>query len=163
MKLTSDLTEISVRIEKESDLYDPFDPKGELLSSGVMSYIMDRYSEVPLGKRATITFFCSEDIDKERAVSAYRRRLETLRDVNRRDRKVLRLDMARLYIIGGIIIAAGLILKAFLDELPMEIVSIMGTFAVWEATSILLTKTPRNTIDNKKLEVLSEAELIFKK
>ena len=164
MKLiTTDFTEVKVFVEKESDLYDRFDPEEDMISADVMSYILDRYGEEALAKKARIVFVCGEDIDEERARASFRSRVETLQTVNRRERKVNRLDMTRLYVIGGIIIAAGIVLKAFMDEFPMEIVSIVGTFAVWEASSILLTKNPRNTVAKKRLETLANAELVFER
>ena len=71
--------------------------------------------------------------------------------------------MLRLLVIGLIFVAAGILLSAGLDSILLELLSIVGSFAVWEAANIWIVENPEIKLRERFLRRLMETEIIVDK
>ena len=146
--------EIKLRIRNEDELYNPFDEDRQVLSDDVLSYVMDRYDEKQFGEAVSIRIVSDGDIDWENAAAAFRRKIDARLLINAKDRKKNNAKMLRLFLIGLAFVAVGIALSVRLDAVPTEFLSIIGSFAVWEAANIWIVQNPQNKTDEPKLHVL---------
>jgi hypothetical protein len=153
--------EIKLRIHDENELYNRFDEDRQVLSDDVISYITDRFDERKLGSRIRIKIISDEPLDEENVKSAFMRSADALKSLNRKQRLLNNGKMIRLLIIGVALLAIGIVLTISLDQLPLALISAVGTFAVWEAASICLVKNPENTAARQRIEKLRDAEMEF--
>ena len=153
--------EIKLRIHDENELYSRFDEDRQVLSDDVISYISDRFDERKLGSRIRIKIISDEPLDEENVKSAFMRSADALKSLNKKQRLLNNGKMIRLLIIGVALLAIGILLTISLDQLPLALISAVGTFAVWEAASICLVKNPENTAARQRIEKLRDAEMEF--
>ncbi|MBQ4249935.1 MAG: hypothetical protein II705_07845 [Clostridia bacterium] len=153
--------EIKLRIHDENELYNRFDEDRQVLSDDVISYITDRFDERKLGSRIRIKIISDEPLNEENVKSAFMRSADALKSLNRKQRLLNNGKMIRLLIIGVALLAIGIVLTISLDQLPLALISAVGTFAVWEAASICLVKNPENTAARQRIEKLRDAEMEF--
>ena len=155
-----DMFEIKVMINDEKDLYNRFDPDEMTLSSDVVSYIYNRYSEKEFGKKVLLRIEGAE-VDEDHFKKIMRQVAETEYAKTEREKKINFAKQLRLFIIGLILIVAGIILKSCFTEIPLEIISIVGTFAIWESANIWLVKRPELNLRMRKIRYLSKGEIVF--
>ena len=153
--------EIKLRIHDENELYSRFDEDRQVLSDDVISYISDRFDERKLGSRIRVKIISDEPLDEENVKSAFMRSADALKSLNKKQRLLNNGKMIRLLIIGVALLAIGIVLTISLDQLPLALISAVGTFAVWEAASICLVKNPENTAARQRIEKLRDAEMEF--
>jgi hypothetical protein len=153
--------EIKLRIHDENELYSRFDEDRQVLSDDVISYISDRFDERKLGSRIRVKIISDEPLDEENVKSAFMRSADALKSLNRKQRLLNNGKMIRLLIIGVALLAIGIVLTISLDQLPLALISAVGTFAVWEAASICLVKNPENTAARQRIEKLRDSEIEF--
>ena len=65
--------------------------------------------------------------------------------------------------IGIAFIAVWLVLSAFTGTVIAEVLSIIGSFAVWEAANIWIIDRPEMRLTRMRLKKLMETEVIFTK
>ncbi len=153
--------EIKLRIHDENELYSRFDEDRQVLSDDVISYISDRFDERKLGSRIRVKIISDEPLDEENVKSAFMRSADALKSLNKKQRLLNNGKMIRLLIIGVALLAIGIVLTISLDQLPLALISAVGTFAVWEAASICLVKNPENTAARQRIEKLRDSEIEF--
>ena len=78
-----------------------------------------------------------------------------------REKRCNTLKQIRLLILGTFFISVWLISSAFLDGIWPEVLSIIGSFAIWEASNIWIMDNPKLTLERKRLTSLKEAEITF--
>lgn len=150
--------EIKVRVADESELYNPFDPDKLTLNEDLLQYLVNRYSEKELGKQTALAFVGAA-IDGNHLKAALRRHVESELEKNRREKKLNYAKQLRLFLIGVAFIAADIALKQALPSIPVEILSIIGSFAVWEAANIWIVENPGLDFQKRRFRKLLEAEI----
>ena len=145
--------EIRIHIDDESELYNPFDESKSMLSDDLLSYLQERYTEKDFRKRAVL-IFSGARIDGDNLRSALHRYVEAELDMIRRKKRFNFLKQLRLFIIGIVFVAAGIVLGNYLDSVPLEILSIIGSFAVWEAANIWIVENPTIRLQSRLNEKL---------
>ena len=153
--------EIKIHINDESELYNSFDESKSTLNESLLSYLQDRYTEKEFGKRAVLVFSGAE-INENHLRAALRRHVEAELDQINRKKKFNFLKQLRLFLIGLVFIAAGIIFGSYLNSIPLEILSIIGSFAVWEAANIWIVENPTVRLQKRLNEKLLEAEIVIK-
>lgn len=58
--------ERNVKVEKEADLYNAFDPNGIVLNDELIDYIIDRYREKDFQERPVLRITCDTQIDRQK-------------------------------------------------------------------------------------------------
>ena len=150
--------EIRVRVADESELYNPFDPDKLTLNEDLLQYLVNRYSERELGKPTSLVFVGAA-IDGKHLKAALRRHVESELEKNRREKKLNYAKQLRLFLIGLAFVTAGILLGQVLEAVPVEILSIIGSFAVWEAANIWIVENPGLDFQKRRFRKLLEAEI----
>ena len=156
-----DMFEIGIHINDEGELYNSFDESKTTLNENLLSYLQERYVEKEFGKRAVL-IFSGAKIDEDNLRAALRHHVEAELDRIKRKKKFNFLKQLRLFLIGLVFVAAGLILGNVLNSIPVEILSIIGSFAVWEAANIWIVENPTIRLQKRLNEKLLEAKIIIK-
>ena len=155
---------IQLLIEKESDLYNPYDPSQRRINEGVYHYLKSYCSPLEASKHVhdTLQIITDSPIDADRFQEVLHDAVE--RDIAEFDRQIARNNRRAIWesILGVLFCALGIMLTAYLDDLLMTIISLLGTMGVKDAITIKTTfnhdlknlKERLNTIRDIKLEVV---------
>jgi hypothetical protein len=153
-----DTFEIKIHIDDEQDLYNSFDESRTVLNDDLLSYIEERYTEKEIGKKLVLIFSGAE-MDEENLISALRHHLEMDLEQIERSKRVNFIRQLRLFLIGVVFVAAGIILDKYLDSIPVEIISVIGSFSLWEAANIWIVENPDLRLRKMLNEWLMKAEV----
>lgn len=143
-----------IRIRSEEELYNRFDPAQTRLSSDAYSYLKSLYSEMSVEERRDdiLKIECPGPVDIQKAENAIHASIG--RDIAEYDRqlKINKVKMVRLYVIGIALIVVGFVLAVTLDKLILEVISIVGSMAVKDASTIQIQNNPEIRLKKKLLE-----------
>ena len=160
--------EIKIRIHEESDFFSPFDPDQRLLSEDLILYLDRRfefmYRTCP-GKNAiqeyAIHIFSDMPVNEGYLKDAIHEHcwheMENIRFLS----KIESVKELSLGILGSIILTVWFVLSHYTEGVYLEIMTIMGWVAIWEATSSALLRRPELTHQKKLYEIASKAEIII--
>ena len=155
---------IQLLINKESDLYNPYDPSQNRINEGVYNYLKSycSASETSEHKNDTLQIITDSPIDADRFQGVLHAAVK--RDIAEFDRQIARNDRRVIWeiIVGLLFMAISIALAIYLDKLLLTIVSMFGTMAVRDAIKIKTTinhdiKHLRDQLEpmsNIKLEVV---------
>ena len=141
--------EIRIKIHDEADLYEPFDPDGSLLSEDVVSYFSRRFQERAVGEAASLRIISDVPVNEERL------------EQNAREQRKYSLKQLYLVLIGLAFIALWLVLARTTEGIGSEVLSIIGSFAVWEAANIWIVEKPALRLSKHRLKGLADMEVLF--
>ena len=150
-----------IRIRDEAELYNRFDPTQTRLSNDAYSYLKSLLQEMDAGERKNdiIQIQCDGEIDLDRAKKAiYAAVMRDIDDYNQQ-LGVNKLKMIRLYVIGIALIVIGFALALVLDQLILEVISIVGSMAVKDAATIQIQHNPELRIKRRMLESLLDVKV----
>ena len=153
-----DTFEIKIHINDEDELYNSFDESRTVLNDDLLSYIQERYTEKEFGRKPVL-LFSGAKIDEDNLKKALHHHLEAELEQVRRSRKINFIRQLLFFLIGLVFIAAGIFLAKYLDSIPMEIISVIGSFAMWEAANIWIVENPELQLKKKLNEWLLDAEI----
>lgn len=149
------MPDIKLVIQNESDLYNPFDPS--ILSDDVVAFVKDRIDGVRSGLTLTIVSDAPVDTERmKRAVAVY---VNEQRQKLALERRWNLFRQLRLFLIGVVFIALRFIVSSGTERIWLEVLSIIGSFAVWEATSIWLIKNPDTRIKKMLIRLLENIDI----
>ena len=157
MKLRTQTIPIRLTIREEQELFNPYDDT--LLNEDVLSFLRERIK----GTKGNVSLcICSDSpVNEKRVRDAFAQSLAELKKNMDTERKFNTLNMIRLMVIGIFFILLWLYVSAGTDGVGPEILSIIGSFAVWEATNILIVDNPEIRINKLLLRILENAEITF--
>lgn len=135
---------INVKIEKEDELYNKFDSENQTLSDDFISYIKDKINEAYMKQNIIININSDETIDEDNAKKVWKKYMDTEMKKLDREKRSNRIKQIWLIIVGIIFISISIAVGAKFDTIIVEILSIIGSFAIWETTDIWL-------IENKSI------------
>ena len=127
--------EIKIKIHEEADLYNPLDPEGSELSDEVIAYIVRKYQNSFL-----------DYARKEEMILGKVRNRTTLKQLT-------------MFVIGILAISLWLFVARRTENLLVEILSIIGSFALWEAVNIWIVEKPVMRMEENRLKKMMQAEV----
>ena len=157
---------IQLLIEKESDLYNPYDPSQRRINEGVYHYLKSYCSPLEASKHVhdTLQIITDSPIDADRFQEVLHDAVE--RDIAEFDRQIARNNKRVLWeiIIGVIFTALGIMLTVYLDKLLLTVISLFGSMAIRDAITIETTinhdikclKNQMDPIKNIKMEIVQQ-------
>ena len=152
-----DSLEIKLKVHDETDLYNPFDPDQKTFSDGVESYIQQKYDEDSHPFDKLIIHIISETpVDEERLHRNFQSYISHELDVLEKEQKITTARQIRLFIIGIIFIAIWLTVSAVTENVTVEVLSIIGSVAVWEAVDIWILDRPGMRAKKRKLQRMKD-------
>lgn len=153
--------EIKIKIHEEADLYNPLDPEGSELSDEVIAYIVRKYQEKDRKEKHIIHIISDEPVDEEKVRNSFL-------DYSRKEEMILgkvrnrtTLKQLTMFVIGILAISLWLFVARRTENLLVEILSIIGSFALWEAVNIWIVEKPVMRMEEKRLKKMMQAEVKF--
>ena len=152
---------IQLLIEKESDLYNPYDPSQKRINEGVYRYLKSYCSalEAPEHINDTLQIITDSQIDVDRFQRVLHDAVE--KDIAEFDRQIARNNRRVIWegVIGVLFCALGIMLSVYLDEVLLTVISLLGTMGIMDA--ITINTTVNHDLKNLKklLEPISDIRL----
>ena len=134
--------EIKIRIHDESDLYNPLDPDQVLLESSVIEYAFRKFQERDHHEECCIHIISDEPVNEQRVKENIHAYIKNEQAIANKAHRLCTLKQARLFIIGLVFLLAWLLAANYADAIMVEVLSIIGSFAIYEAASIWITEKP---------------------
>lgn len=153
--------EINLRIQQEDDLYSPYDERRLTLRGDVADYLAGQYNTKELGDEIILKIKSDGPLSYERVRAAFR---ELIRDWEIRTANQRRLNgIKQLWLIGvgSVFVAAAILLDGILNPILVELISIVGSFAVWEAANIWIVQGPKIRRDRKTMKGLVSTKIVL--
>ena len=151
---------IKLRVDDERDLYNSFAINQDTLSDDLMSYIEQKAEDRNIGEKVIIEVDSHKDIDIENLKRVFHKYIDDELNSLEKAKKVYSMKQIRLFIIGFIFIAIWLAFSKTNFAVIVEILSIIGSFAIWEATNIWLIDKPDLKMRRIKFEFLKNFEIV---
>ena len=153
--------EIKIKIHEEADLYNPLDPEGSELSDEVISYMVRKYQEKGRKEKHIIHIISDEPVDEEKVRNSFLAYSTKEEMIFGNERNRITLKQFTLFVIGILFISLWLFASSRTENLLVEILSIIGSFALWEAADIWIVEKPVMCIEEKRLKKMMRAEVEF--
>lgn len=153
--------EINLKINEEQELYNPLDESCRTLSGDVSEYLVEQY-----GKRVTydeiiLKIKCGGPVNRERVCGAFQELIREQEAHNANQRRINLIKQLWLFCIGVIFVTAAILLDGILGSVPVELVSIVGSFAIWEAANIWIVENPRTRLAKRTLKKLNSTKIVI--
>ena len=152
---------IKLKIHDESDLYDPYDPDSTQIKDSVVAYLTKKYQGKEAGQGHRLCIISDQPVDEERVrdnIHAYAE--QELATAKRNYKKKTAIQIYLMFIGLGFI-TLWLILAHRFEGMASQILSIIGTFSIWEASSIWILDKPSMKMTEARLKRLTETEIVF--
>ena len=155
--------EIKLRIHSENELYNSLDEDHQTISSDVIDYLYSRYQEKDLCDKLKLHIVSDDSIDVDNVRDAFRCYLDLQRKTLAKERRLNAIKQIWMFGIGVLFIGFRLIASDRLPALSGEIISTIGAFSMWEATSIWIVENPKNRISRGWLNMISKTQILCDK
>ena len=132
---------IKLKVKKEEDLYNPFDPDRTILCDDVRNYVIDRLKERHLREDIELHVISEEQLDQDALRNAFRIWIETEEESIKKENAGNQLRQFLLLAVGIGFIAANLVLHDHLHAVGQTIISTIGAFSIWEASNSWLIRS----------------------
>lgn len=150
---------VQLKIQNESELYNPFDPSKTRVSEEVYRYLKSYCTELQSERHSldVIRIITDEPIDEDR----FKRTVQNAvrRDLDEFDSQITRNKRMAFweYVMGTLLSIAGVALSLVLDQVLLAVISLFGTMAINEAVTISAKINP----DIRRLKKLLDPLLSF--
>ena len=134
---------IELKLESEAELYHPLDPNRQQISSDIRDFMLDRLQERKFGETIELHIVSPADLDREKVKKVFFDYAERELLLLETERKRNTLQQIRLFIIGILFILVSFLLQDKIHAVWITVISTIGAFSVWEATSIWIIKNPQ--------------------
>ena len=155
------MNEIKLKIRSEADLYNPLDPDQVMLSDAVTGYIIRKYQEMNHTEEFCLHIISDEPVNEDRVRENIRTHMRHEQEIGSRELKLSTGRQIRLFVIGIAFISVWLFAAANTGNIAAEVLSIIGSFAVWEAADIWIAEKPHIRLRKMKLKILEKTEIRF--
>ena len=155
--------EIKLKIGEESDLFSPFDPDRMQLSDEVSAYLVRSYENKHRRNLEdyVIRIFSDAPVNERHVEQALREHcLQQMSNIDH-GLKLETIKEVCLAVLGLALLTLWFFLARTHDNIWMEVLSIMGWVAIWEATSIAIMRRPELSFLKKTYRKASKAKIEF--
>ena len=155
--------EVKLHIHEESDLFTPFDPDQTILSDEVISYLNRSYVVMykKNKKNYTIHIFSDTPVNENHIIDAIHEHCSQEIESIRFNSKIEGFKELSLGLLGTIILTIWFVLSHITEGVFLEILTIIGWVAIWEATGSAILKRPELYHQRKIFELASKAKIII--
>ncbi len=156
------LYEICLRIKDERELYHPLDESCRMLSEEVLDYITRQYEKKGLEEEIVFRIRCDGPVEEERVKNAFEELIVAEEIQNAKQKRINRVKQLWLFCVGVLFVTAAIVLERFFSySTAIEIVSIVGSFAVWEAANIWIVENPKSRLRKHLLRKLKATRILI--
>lgn len=155
-----------MRIHEEADLFSPYDPDRKMLSGDIVDYIERNYLNKHrfAAEKYIIHIYSDTPMDEEEVTASFSDYFSQMNDNVVHERRTMLLKQLALIVFGVLILLLWFYLSSRADlatTVQLEILSIMGWVAIWEATSIALLQLPALFKRKKEYKKTFNARIII--
>ena len=144
--------EIILLVDNEKDLYTPFSPEYEF-SDQVIAYITSKMEGMH-SQNLVLKVVSEVPVNEEHFRAAVRSWIEAGEAQLERERKRNIIKQAWMFGAGAAFIAISLLLEKSIPVLPYTILSTIGAFSIWEASSVWIIQRPKNRLKKRMISRL---------
>ncbi len=153
--------EINLKIRDEEELYSPYDESRRTLSSDVSDYLAGQYGKKDTDDEIILKIKCDGAVDRERVCGAFQELIREQKVHNANQKRINRIKQLWLFCIGVVFVAAAILLDGVIGSVFVELISIVGSFAVWEAANIWIVENPRTRFAKRTLRKLNATKIVI--
>ena len=153
---------IPIVVEDEQDLYEKYYPSALTFSSDLAAYLEDFLEDRKLGDGVILELQASQQPDMEHFRNAFHAFTDKLIRRNSKAIHLADLKAILFLLLGMAFVSIGVALAGRVDSLGAEIISAIGSFALWGAASTFIETLPTLRVEKKRLEIFSKAEIRYK-
>ena len=154
---------IKLKIHEESDLFSSFDPDQKMLSEDISVYLAHNYlnKHRKIDEEYTLRIISDTPVDQEKVKERIREYYSQEKNNVKYILKRLTFKEICLFILGAIVLGIWLLLSADKSNVNLEILSIIGWVAIWEATSIAIMERPEIHHASRAFDRVIQADYVF--
>lgn len=129
---------INIKIDNELELYNRFDETNQTISDDIISYIENKIEEIPIYNSIEIDIKCDKIVDIENFSKSYQKYIN--KELKKKNKEIIfnKIRKILLLIIGIIFILLSFALSSKVETIITEIISIIGSFSIWEVADLVL-------------------------
>jgi hypothetical protein len=150
-------------VAEEESLYDPFCPSGLSFSGDLVEYLGDYIEDRKMGEDVQIELQAEQEPDMERFRNTYDKYIEKLIRRNKKDIHFSDFRAFASLILGAIFIMIGYTFADRFDTVTAEVISAVGSFAMWAAIALFIETIPTLRYKDRVLKCFSKAEIRYRK
>ncbi len=149
--------DISIRIDDQRDLYNNFDNRNETLSSDLVDYILNKILISDIEDGVSIDIVSNIHIDIDKFKYAFKKSVENEIDIVEKEIKYNKKRAFGSTGVGIVFLIIYFILCINIDYPILEIISLIGSFAVWEGFGLYLFDTKELEREREKYRILKDS------
>ena len=155
-------TVITVEINKESDLYCPYNSDHEI-NDAISSYIIQKVVENKKKKDdVAVRIVSDEPVNEDSIREAFRKWVAVGCSRIKKETRIKIIQLVWMLGIGIGFVALSLALKPYVNNILFTVISTIGAFAIWEAASIWIIDSPALRLRSRMFKKwFDHMELIF--
>ncbi len=153
--------EINLRIHEEKELYSPYDESCLTLNDDVADYLAKQYAKKEIGDEIVLKIKCDGPVAFARVRDAFQERIREQEIRNANQNRLNRIKQIWLFCIGFVFVASAILLEGVWSPVTVEILSIIGSFSVWEATNIWIVENPRARMAKRTMQKLNATKIVI--
>lgn len=149
--------DISIRIDDQRDLYNEFDNRNETLSSDLIEYILNKIMISNIDDGVSIDIVSNIHIDINKFRGAFKKSVENEIELVSKEIKHNKKRAFSSAGVGILLLLFYFILCINIDYPVLEIISLIGSFAVWEGFGLYFFDTKELERERKKYQILKDS------
>ncbi len=154
--------EINLKIHEENELYVPFDETCRTLNGDVIDYITKQYGKKGIDdEQIILKIKCGKPIDHDLVRGAFQELIKDLEVHNENQKKMNRVKQLWLLLVGAVFLTVAIFLDGKLGSVLVELISITGSFAMWEAANIWIVENPKTRLQKRVLKRLNSTKIVI--
>ncbi len=150
---------IKLKIDAESDLYNPYDESCRTLNADVVDYLTEQYTKKDTDDSIVLEIKCGEEVNYDRVKDAFQELIRKHEINNSHQRKLNRVKQQWLFCIGIVFVAAAIALNNVIGSVFVELISIVGSFAIWEVANIWIVENPKMRLQRHMIKKLKSTKI----
>ena len=149
--------DISIRIDDQRDLYNGFDNRGETLSSDLIEYILNKILISNIEDGVSIDIVANIHIDVDKFRKAFKKSTQNEIDIVDKEIKYNRKKAFYTLMMGLLLLLLYCVLCLNISSPFIEIISIIGSFSVWQGAGLYLFDIPELHREKNKYILLKDS------
>ena len=145
---------IKLKVENESDLYNPFDIEGKTLSDDVKNYITEKLQADKSDKGVELQVFSKKEIDQDKLDEALTEWVDQEENISKKTYRRNLFQQLFMFIFGVVFIVLSIALESKIHVVWFTVLSTIGAFSIWESCSIWIVRNPKIKIHRRVVKKL---------
>lgn len=150
------MQDITLNVTDEEQLYNSFDPQGNLLKDEVKTYLLGEIEIEGRVDGVRLGVHSATPLDEGRFNDGVRRWVEDEEESIKATHRVNVIQQMWMFGLGVLFIALSLLLQPMVSVVWFTVLSTIGAFSMWEAASIWIVQNPKLRLRKHAVKRLKE-------